>query len=78
VTTWFQRVPGAFASERIVCRGDRVVGFNMLGGRWNHEPLLEWIDERRPLDWVLAHLHEAQFDEEFERRFRVNAAAQLS
>ena len=78
VRTWFQRVPGAFASERIVCRGDRVVGFNMLGGRWNHEPLLEWIDERRPLDWVLAHLHEAQFDEEFERRFRVNAAAQLS
>ena len=78
VTTWFQRVPGAFASERIVCRGDRVVGFNMLGGRWNHEPLLEWIDERRPLDWVLAHLHEAQFDEEFERRFRVSAAAQLS
>lgn len=78
VTTWFQRAPGAFASERIVCRGDRVVGFNMLGGRWNHEPLLEWIQERRPLDWVLAHLHEAQFDEEFERRFRVNAAAQLS
>lgn len=78
VRTWFQRVPGAFASERIVCRGDRVVGFNMLGGRWNHEPLLEWIHERRPLDWVLAHLHEAQFDEEFERRFRVNAAAQLS
>ncbi len=78
VKTWFQRTPGAFASERIVCRGDRVVGFNMLGGRWNHEPLLEWIQERRSLDWVLAHLHEAQFDEEFERRFRVNAAAQLS
>jgi hypothetical protein len=78
VTTWFQRRPGALASERIVCRGDRVVGFNMLGGRWNHEPLLEWIHERRSLDWVLAHLQEAQFDEEFERRFRVDAAAQLS
>ena len=78
VTTWFQRAPGACASERIVCRGDRVVGFNMLGGRWNHEPLLEWIQDRRPLDWVLAHLREAQFDEEFERRFRVTAAAQVS
>jgi len=78
VSTWFQRAPGAFASERIVCRGERVVGFNMLGGRWNHEPLLEWIQERRSLDWVLDHLHEAQFDEEFERRFRVSAAAQLS
>ena len=76
--TWFQRVPGAFASERIVCRGERVVGFNMLGGRWNHEPLLEWIHERRSLDWVLARLPEAQFDEEFERRFRVSSAAQLS
>ena len=32
--TWFQR--RGFASERIVCRGERVVGFNMLGGRWNH------------------------------------------
>ena len=78
VTTWFQRAPGAFASERIVCRGGRVAGFNMLGGRWNHEPLLEWIAEGRPLDWVLAHLHEAQFDEEFERRFRVTTAAQVS
>jgi NADPH-dependent 2,4-dienoyl-CoA reductase/sulfur reductase-like enzyme len=78
VTTWFQRAPGRSASERIVCRGGRVVGFNMLGGRWNHEPLLEWIEERRPLDFVLAHLHEAQFDEEFERRFRVTAAAQVS
>ena len=78
VTTWFQRRPGTLASERIVCRGDRVVGFNMLGGRWNHEPLLQWIHERRPLDWVLAHLHEAQFDEEFERRFRVDAGARVS
>jgi hypothetical protein len=74
--TWFQR--GALSSERIVCRGDRVVGFNMLGGRWNHEPLLEWIHERRTLDWVLAHLHEAQFDEEFTRRFRVLAGAGVS
>jgi hypothetical protein len=74
--TWFQR--RGFASERIVCRGERVVGFNMLGGRWNHEPLLEWIHERRPLAWVLGRLHEAQFDEEFERRFRVVAAAEVS
>jgi NADPH-dependent 2,4-dienoyl-CoA reductase/sulfur reductase-like enzyme len=77
VRTWFQRVPGAFASERVVCRGEAVVGFNMLGGRWNHEPLLEWIEERRPLDWVLAHLREAQFDEELERPFRVTAAARV-
>jgi NADPH-dependent 2,4-dienoyl-CoA reductase/sulfur reductase-like enzyme len=75
---WFQRTPGRFASERIICRGERVVGFNMLGGRWNHEPLLEWIDERRSLDWVLQRLHHAQFDEEFERRFRIHAGAEVT
>jgi hypothetical protein len=73
--TWFQRVPGRFESQRIVVKGDRVVGFNMLGSRWNHEPLLDWIHERRPLDWVLEHLPEAQFDEEFSKRFRVHATA---
>ena len=71
--TWFQRVPGRFESQRIVVKGDRVVGFNMLGSRWNHEPLLDWIQERRPLEWVLKHLPEAQFDEELSPRFRVHA-----
>ncbi len=73
--TWFQRVPGRFESQRIVVRGDEVVGFNMLGSRWNQEPLLDWIHERRPLDWVLKRLHEAQFDEELSPRFRVHATA---
>jgi NADPH-dependent 2,4-dienoyl-CoA reductase/sulfur reductase-like enzyme len=71
VRSWFQRVPGQFVSQRIVVKGERVVGFNMLGSRWNHEPMLEWIHERRGLDYVLEHLHEAQFDEEFMPRFRV-------
>jgi NADPH-dependent 2,4-dienoyl-CoA reductase/sulfur reductase-like enzyme len=71
VKTWFQRVPGAFESQRIVLKGERVVGFNMIGGRWNHEPLMQWIAERRSLDWTLAHLHEAQFDEELTPRFRI-------
>ena len=74
--TWFQRVPGRLESQRIVVSGDRVVGFNMLGSRWNHEPLLDWIHERRPLDWVLKHLGEAQFDEELSPRFRVITRAE--
>jgi NADPH-dependent 2,4-dienoyl-CoA reductase/sulfur reductase-like enzyme len=73
VSDWFQRGPGRFQSQRIVCRGDRVVGFNMLGSRWNHERFLEWIHERRDLAWVLAHLREAQFDEEFAPPFRTGA-----
>ena len=75
VRCWFQRVPGRPESQRIVLRGDRVVGFNMLGSRWNHEPLLEWIHERRTLDWVLPRLGEAQFDEEFSPRFQVHPGA---
>ena len=71
--SWFPRVPGRFESQRIVVTGDRVVGFNLLGARWNHEPLLDWIHERRSLDWVLKHLGEAQFDEELSPRFRVHA-----
>jgi NADPH-dependent 2,4-dienoyl-CoA reductase/sulfur reductase-like enzyme len=70
VRTWFQRGPARFESQRIVCRGERVVGFNMLGGRWSHEPLLEWIHERRSLEWVLARLGQAQFDEELTPRWR--------
>jgi NADPH-dependent 2,4-dienoyl-CoA reductase/sulfur reductase-like enzyme len=69
--TWFQRVPGRFESQRIICKGDRVVGFNMLGSRWNHELLMQWIEERRGLDYVLRRLGQAQFDEEFSPRFRV-------
>lgn len=75
VRCWFQRVPGRFVSQRVVTEGDRVVGFNFLGSRWNHEPLLEWIHERRGLEWVLAHLHEAQFDEELMPRFQVLPSA---
>jgi NADPH-dependent 2,4-dienoyl-CoA reductase/sulfur reductase-like enzyme len=75
LSTWFQRVPGRFESQRVVVKGDRVVGFNMLGSRWNHEPLLRWIEERRDLDWVLDRLGEAQFDEELRPRFRVYVGA---
>jgi NADPH-dependent 2,4-dienoyl-CoA reductase/sulfur reductase-like enzyme len=78
VRSWFQRVPGAFVSQRIVCKGERVVGFNLLGSRWDHEPLLQWIEERRSLGYVLEHLGEAQFDEEFRPRFRVLETAQLA
>ncbi len=78
VRFWFQRVQGRFESQRIVCRGERVVGFNMLGGRWRHEPMLAWIHERRSLAYVLARLGEAQFDEELGGKFRLLAEARAS
>jgi hypothetical protein len=77
VRTWFQRVPGQTISQRIVCKGERVVGFNLLGSRWDHELLLAWISERRELPWVLEHLEEARFDEEFSPPFRVLPGARI-
>jgi NADPH-dependent 2,4-dienoyl-CoA reductase/sulfur reductase-like enzyme len=42
----------------------RVIGFNMLGRRWDHSVLIEWIEQRRSLEWVKRHLNEARFDTE--------------
>ncbi len=59
--------PTRFITQRIVHHRGRVLGFNLLGSRWDHTLLTQWIDEARPLDQVMARLHEAQFDVEFGR-----------
>jgi len=76
--TWFQRAPDRAASERIVVRNGAVKGFNGLGGRWNHNVWMQWIQQRRPLEWVLAHMNEARFDEELTRPFAVLPSATLT
>ncbi|RMI13217.1 MAG: NAD(P)/FAD-dependent oxidoreductase, partial [Calditrichaeota bacterium] len=49
-------------------REDRaVVGFNFLGMRMRQEVCQRWIAEQRPVEYVLAHLPEANFDPEFYR-----------
>lgn len=63
----FRRHPTRPISQRVAHRDGRVIGFTMLGSRWDHAMLARWIDEARPLPWVLAHLREAQFDVEFGR-----------
>jgi NAD(P)H-nitrite reductase large subunit len=63
---WFYREPGTNNTIRITYLSDKTVaGFNFLGRRWDHTALVRWIEERRKLDWVLAHLYEANYDEEF-------------
>jgi NADPH-dependent 2,4-dienoyl-CoA reductase/sulfur reductase-like enzyme len=65
-TNWYRREGDAFISERITCRADgSVLGFNMIGRRWDHRPLVRWVEEKRPLDYALDHLASARFDEEF-------------
>jgi NADPH-dependent 2,4-dienoyl-CoA reductase/sulfur reductase-like enzyme len=65
-TIWL-KMPKKPVSIRIVHDGDQVIGFNMLGCRFNHELLERWIAERRSPAWVEQHLREAQFDVEFGR-----------
>lgn len=69
---WFFEETGAVRSTtRIVVQDDRVVGFNLLGRRWDHTTLIRWIKQRRSLSWVVKHLREASFDTEFVPRLRV-------
>lgn len=63
---WFFEERGAVRSTtRIVVHEDRVIGFNALGRRWDHSVWLRWIEERRSLAHVLAHLGDASYDTEF-------------
>lgn len=65
--SFYHRLPGKEISIRIMQDKGTVVGFNMLGSRWNHTWFEKWIHERRSLKDVLANLHLAQFDVEFGR-----------
>jgi NADPH-dependent 2,4-dienoyl-CoA reductase/sulfur reductase-like enzyme len=63
---WFFEEHGQVRSTtRIVTLEDRVIGFNLLGRRWDHTVLLEWIEAKRTLPWVLDNLKKASFDTEF-------------
>lgn len=63
----FRKHPTKTITQRVVHHDGRVIGFNMLGSRWDHTLLTRWIDEGRTLEWTLGHLREAQFDVEFGR-----------
>lgn len=54
-------------SVRIVHNGERVLGLNGLGSRWDHSVWMKWVHEQRPPAWVERHLAESQYDHEFGR-----------
>ncbi|MFW5967876.1 MAG: NAD(P)/FAD-dependent oxidoreductase [Persicimonas sp.] len=67
-TTLFRKMPGEPISQRIVANErDEVIGFNLLGSRFDHRVLQRWIRSGRKLDWVREHFERAQFDVEFGR-----------
>ena len=63
----FRKDPKKLITQRIVFNDNQVIGFNMLGSRWDHTVLQRWIAQRRDIEYVRNHLHEAQFDFEFGR-----------
>ncbi len=70
--TFFHEERGRVRSTtRILVRDERVIGFTMLGRRWDHSVLLRWIDEGRELAFVLARLEEARFDTELVPPLRI-------
>ncbi len=67
VKSLYRRSESGEVSQRIVHLEGQVIGFNMLGSRWDHELLTRWIEEQRELSWVRAHLSDAQLDVELGR-----------
>ena len=61
----FWQHPYQRQSVRIVHTDQGVIGFNLMGIRYRHEVCEAWISEERPVDFVLDHLAEANFDPEF-------------
>ena len=76
---WYHREPGTCFSMRVTYLPDNtVIGFNMVGRRWDHRVLTCWVEEKRSLDWVLKRLDKALFDEEFMPTFELAALGEVS
>ncbi len=72
---WYFEEKGKVRSTtRIVVQDGRVIGFNLLGRRWDHDLLNQWIKQRRTLEWVLDNLEQARFDTEFVAPLRIPEA----
>lgn len=69
---WYQAESGTDYTERITYLPDNsVIGFNLIGRRWDHRVMIKWIEEKRYINYVLEHLHEALYDEEFMSKFKI-------
>ncbi len=65
---------------RIVYQSDTeaVVGMNFFGIRMRHPVCERWIKEGRSIDYVIAHLPEANFDPEFYKRYETDIVAEYN
>ena len=65
---WWE-APSGLHALRIVHRDGVVTGVNALGLRQRQEVWIRWLDEAAPVERVLDHLHEANFDPELFRKW---------
>ncbi len=64
-TFFYEETGDVRSTTRILSKAGRVTGFNLLGRRWEHNILMQWIDEGRALEWVRENISAASFDSEF-------------
>jgi NADPH-dependent 2,4-dienoyl-CoA reductase/sulfur reductase-like enzyme len=69
VTHHYWAEPETDRALRICLRDGRFVGLQTMGMRYRHRVCEAWIRDGRPLDYVLDHLPEADFDPELYRRY---------
>jgi hypothetical protein len=69
-TTFYWEHAGGKKSLRVNYHPHRrqVLGFSAFGIRLRHEVCDRWLTEKRPVEYVISHLHQANFDPEFYRR----------
>jgi NADPH-dependent 2,4-dienoyl-CoA reductase/sulfur reductase-like enzyme len=56
--------PDKTNSVRVVHENGALRGFSMIGGRWNHDVLLDFIAKHRDLEYFFRHYREALFEPE--------------
>lgn len=62
---------------RVVYTDAGVIGLNFMGLRARHVICEQWITEQRPVEYVLDHLADANFDPEFSRRHETDIIRSL-
>ena len=70
-TWWYEEPAPVRSTIRLRVREGKVIGFNLLGRRWDHALLVRWLEEGRRLPWVVEHLRTAAFDTELVPRLRL-------
>ena len=78
--TFYWEHPGGKMCFRAVYdkTNEQLIGVNVFGIRMRHEVFDKWLSEKRKIDYVMKHLHEANFDPEFFTQYEGLIAEQFN